>query len=320
VLKSLLKKITIILAVIGTIYVAGRLYFAITGGFTEGNINSNLSYDPRWQVHTPSPSEVAAIDQALDQPFDYLSKGCQSYVFLSRDGNYVIKFFKYQRFRPQTWFQPFTFIPSVKRYQQRKAIERKDKLDRVFRSCTIAYEHLPNEAGLVFLHLNKTPDWTKTLTIYDKMHLKHVLQLGDMEFIVQRRATLLAPAVNALVANGKVDEAETLIDRLFVMLLLEYARGYADNDHALMQNTGVLDGYPIHIDIGQFVYNEIVTSSDVYYQEMYDKLYLFYVWLKKHHPDLAFHLKTRLVMLMGPEYYYKAPYHHKGDVGKIPNQ
>jgi hypothetical protein len=317
---SLLKKSIVLLAIIGIVYGTGRLYFAVTGGFMESNIKWDLPHDPRWEVHSPSSNEEAAIDQALDQPFDYLGKGCQSYVFLSRDGNYVIKFFKYQRFRPQSWIQPFTFIPAVERYQQRKAVERKDKLDRVFRSCTIAYEYLPQETGLVYLHLNKTPEWNKTLTLYDKIGLKHKLQLGDMEFIVQRRAVMLAPAVNTLVANGKSQEAEELIDRLFVMLLLEYARGFADNDHALMQNTGVLDGNPIHIDIGQFVYNEMVTSADVYHQEMYDKLYLFYVWLKKHHPELAFHLKTRLVGLIGPDYFYKAPYHHKGDVGKIPNQ
>jgi hypothetical protein len=316
----LLKRLIIILGLIGLVYGGGRLYYAVTGGFTMSNITSDLSYQPKWATHSLSDGERVAIDKALDQGYRYLGKGCQSYVFLSNDGNYVIKFFKFQRFRPQAWIDLFTFIPFVDGYQQGKIAEKNEKLNKVFTSWKIAFEKLPEETGVVYVHLNKSNDLKKTLAIRDKMGFTHEVDLDHTEFLIQKRATMLCDAVDQMVHDGASDRAELLIDHLLTMLMLEYGRGYADNDHALMQNTGVIDGHPVHIDVGQFIYNETVKAPKVHKQELYDKTYLFDQWLKKHHPSLARHLEARLATLIGPDYYYSAPYVHKGDVAKIPHQ
>jgi hypothetical protein len=315
----MLKKVFFLLLILCALYGGGRLYFAVTGGFTMGNIAADLPYNAQWDTHPLSTGEKEEIGKALDQPYAYLGKGCQAYVFASADGKYVVKFFKYQRFRPQAWIDLFTFIPAVGNYQQAKAIEKKEKLDKVFTSWKIASDILKKETGVVYVHLNKTDDRHQSLAIRDKIGMAHLVDLDRTEFVLQRRATMLCPAIDQLAAEGKSDEAEKLIDRLVAMLFFEYERGYADNDHALMQNTGVLDGFPIHIDIGQFIHNDIVKSPKIYKQELYDKTYDFHRWLKKHHPDLADHLAARLVVIMGPDYFYKAPYFHKGDVAKIPH-
>lgn len=301
------------------LYGSGRLYYAMTGGFTMGNIEAEIPYNSKWDTSSLTISEKEIIENALDQPYSYLGKGCQAYVFASEDGKYVVKFFKYQRFRPQAWIDLFTFIPAVERYQQVKIKEKKEKLEKVFTSWKIAFEKLKKETGVAYVHLNKTDEWHKSLAISDKIGMKHQVDLDRTEFVLQQRATMLCPAIDQLVATGQSHEAEKLIDKLLVMLFLEYKNGYADNDHALMQNTGVLNGLPIHIDIGQFIHNESVKSPKIYKQELYDKTYDFHRWLKKYHPDLADHLATRLVVIFGPDYYYKAPYFHKGDVAKIPH-
>lgn len=319
-INSLLKKILILVALILLVYGAGRLYFAVTAGFTIGNITSDLPYDPRWQTHDLALHEKNEIGNALEQEFDYLGKGCQSYVFASRDGKYVIKFFKYQRFRPQRWINLFTFIPPVAEYQNAKAVVRKNKLDNVFRSWKIAFENLKDETGVIYVHLNKSDEWHKILTINDKMGFQHKLEIDQLEFMVQKRAKMLSAEINTLVAEGHVSEAEQIIDRLFSMLLSEYSRGFADNDHALMQNTGVIDGRPIHIDAGQFIHNETVKDPAVFKQEIYDKTYNFNRWLQKHHSGLGKYLENRLLALIGPDYYFLAPYKHKGNVAKIPHQ
>ena len=59
------------------------------------------------------------------------------------------------------------------------------------------------------------------------------------------------------------------------MLVSEYRRGFADNDHATVQNTGVLDGRPIHIDVGQFVRNERVKEPRLFHQELFNKTWKF---------------------------------------------
>lgn len=283
------------------------------------NIEADIPFDAQWEMRPLSGNEKEEIGKALDQPYHYLGKGCQAYVFASADGKYVVKFFKYQRFRPQVWIDLFTFIPDVEKYQQAKTVEKKEKLDKVFTSWKIAFDKLKDETGVLYVHLNKTDDWHQSLAIRDKLGMSHQVILDQTEFVLQHRATMLCPAINELMAQGKTDQAEKLIDRLLTMLFLEYERGYADNDHALMQNTGVLNGYPIHIDIGQFIHNDSVKAPKIYRQELYDKTYDFHRWLKKNHPDLADHLAAKLVVIMGPDYFYKAPYFHKGDVAKIPH-
>src|SRR5271156_5010255 len=84
-----------------SLYGLGRLYFRLTGGFTIANISSDFSFQPQWEVRPLLEGEQAEFDKATSQPFYYLGKGCQSYVFASQDGKYVIKFFKYQRYRLQ---------------------------------------------------------------------------------------------------------------------------------------------------------------------------------------------------------------------------
>ena len=304
---------------LGAVYGIGRLYYQVTGGFTEGNIASNYSYDPRWDVAPLTPEKKDEVQTILSQPFHYLGKGCQSYVFVSEDGHYVIKFFKYQRFRPQAWLDYLTFLPYVEDYRLRKIAKKKNKLENVYSSWKIAYEKLQPETGVIYVHLNKSDDWKLSLLAYDKMGLTHHLDIDEHEFLVQKRAEMLCPTIDRLMAEGKSTEAQLLLDRLLAMILSEYNRGYADNDHALMQNTGVYNGYPVHIDVGQFIYNPLVKDPKVYHQELFSKMFKFRLWLEKKYPDLKKHLDTKLYELMGDKLQTLKPELNKASMGRIPN-
>lgn len=86
------------------------------------------------------------------------------------------------------------------------------------------------------------------------------------------------------------------------MIHSEYRRGLADNDHALMQNTGVSQGNPVHIDVGQFVFNEEVKKSAVSHQELFTKTYKFKLWLRENYPELGEYLEQQLLLDLGPSY------------------
>lgn len=302
-------------------YGLGRLYYRVTGGFTIGNISYALPYDAQWDVHGLSKEEEQQLDSILSAPFHYLGKGCQSYVFESRDGNYVLKFFKYQRFRPQAWLNYISFIPAVDRYRLKKVDYKKKKLESVFTSWKLAYEDLKPETGVVFVHLNKSSHLNKSLMIYDKMGFKHILNIDDFEFMIQKKAKMLCPQIEELMNQGKTLEAQKLIDRLLMMVMSEYRRGYADNDHALMQNTGVIEGKPIHIDVGQFVRNDRVKESKVYNQEIFNKTWKFRKWLETHYPELAQYVVLRLKEIIGEsEFALLKPRLNKAAMGVISHQ
>lgn len=306
--SSILKRLSVFLLVVLMIYGGSRLYYQITHGFTIGNITSNFSYDRRWDVRPLSGSEQNLVDSILDQKFTYLGKGCQAYVFVSEDGNYVLKFFKYQRFRPQAFLKYFDFIPAVHDYRQMKIEKKRKLLDGVFNSWKIAFENLKEETGLIFVHLNKTTNIDKTLLLYDKMGLEHHIKLDHMEFLLQKKAEMLCPTIEKLMNAGHVDQAKQLISRIISMLLSEYSRGFADNDHALMQNTGVYEGNPIHIDVGQFVKNNDVKQPEVYKHQLFSKTYRFRIWLEEHFPELGRYLEIELRSIIGEQYSTMVPY------------
>lgn len=307
-LRKWLNRFVVLVVVVAALYGLGRLYYRVTGGFTIGNITSTRAYDPRWETKTLSQHEKQSIQVILDQQFNYLGKGCQSYVFLSSDGNYVIKFFKYQRFRIQPWIDLFSFVPAVDSYRLGKIDKKRNKLEGFFGSWKLAFNELQPETGLLYVHLNKSNDLNKQLVIYDKMGFEHHVDLDQMEFLLQRKAIMLCPYIDELMAKGDVEEAKLLLSRILSRVLSEYQRGLGDNDHALMQNTGVLDGYPIHIDVGQFVKDEKFKDPQVYKQEIFNKTYKFRIWLRKRYPELVNHLETELRALIGDNFSRMQPH------------
>ena len=69
-----------------------------------------------------------------------------------------------------------------------------------------------------------------------------------------------------------------------------------------MQNTGVAQGKPVHIDVGQFVFNEAVKQPTVFHQELFTKTYKFKLWLRINYPELGEYLETELRQIIGSEY------------------
>lgn len=314
---KILKRLFYIVILIAIIYGLGRLYYRVTGGFTESNITYDLPYDSQWDIRPLSPKEREHVDAVVAQPFTYLGKGCQSYVFQSQDGNYVIKFFKYQRFRPQAWLDYLAFIPSIDQYRLRKIEQKRLKLENVFRSWKLAFEELQPQTGLVFVHLNKSKNLQKTLVIYDKIGMEHHIDLDQMEFLIQHKAHPLCAYIKSLMEKGDALEAKKLLSSIIALVLSENARGLADNDHALMQNTGVLDGMPIHIDVGQFVHNDDVKKPEVYKQELFNKTFKFRRWLRKNYPELADYLETELRSIIGEQFDVMQPRLKTKDEGAL---
>jgi hypothetical protein len=296
------------LLIIASVYGSIRLYYRITDGFTISNIQSDFSHNPRWDVSPLNPEEQKELDNVISQQFHYLGKGCQSYVFLSEDGHYVLKLFKYQRFRTQPWLDYLSFIPAVKEYKHIRAEKKLRKLQGFFDSWKIAFEQLRPETQLIYVHLNKSNNLNKTLTIFDKMGLEHQIALDDTEFLIQRKAIPLCSYIDELMQKGEVTKAKALLSRLIMLILSEYMRGIADNDHALMQNTGVYNNYPIHIDVGQFVINDKARDPQVYKQELFSKTYHLRMWLKKHHPELVDDFENELRAIIGPQFSQMKPY------------
>lgn len=294
------QKIVYSILILTLIYGMGRLYFDLTDGFMVRNITSHLKYNPK--RHLEVDDEVAK--NILNQPFRYLAKGCQSYCFLSEDGNYVLKFFKYQRFATSPLLEPFRFIPPINRHVKVRKAQKMEKLDFFMQAWTIAYKHVPDESGLVYVHLNKTDHLRQPIVIYDKIGMKHELDADQMEFLIQRKAEPLAKVL----LQSSDEEGIRLIDDLLATMLKEYALGIGDHDPALLQNTGVYEGKPFHIDVGQFYLNPAFKNPEAFHQDLFNRTYEMRIWLRAKRPLLETALTNKLKELIGDDFEKMKPY------------
>lgn len=256
--------------------------------FSLVKITSRLSYNSSWNVKYTSleKKEVAHI---LDQPFFFLGKGKQVYAFESADGKYVLKFLQHQRFKVDEAVLPQLKKTTLnKKLTQSKKKQKAGKRDELFESFLIAGSKIPQDTGVIFLHLNRTKKEFGTLEILDKKGSVHTVKLDDVQFILQRRADLVKPTIVKLMYEGQKESAKKHIAEIFDLMVTTAKAGIVDRDGALIRNDnlGFLDGHAIFIDTGKLTESKEIAIRSVF-QHNLRRLDPLYKWLKKSYPDLA---------------------------------
>lgn len=290
-----MRKRTFLLSILLPVAIWGGIkgYFFFTDGFSLSNIKYDLSVDLRRSVNHPYDNSNA-VKTILSQEFHYMTKGRQSYVFESEDGKYVIKFFKYQRFKP-LWHQGLlSWIPHMNALNHSRNLVCQDKLERLFDGCKVAYEELADLTGVVYLKLDDSPAPVSTLQIQDKVGFTHEIALNEMQFIIQHKTQSFTDAFKSLVAQNKTDEAENLVLSMIALLTEEYNRGYMDLDPLIVRNTGVLEGKALHLDIGQITKANL-PNEEVFQKDDFDKKVQSYIdWVASKDAAMAARISARL--------------------------
>lgn len=260
-------------------FITARFCKNQTGRFTILRITSNLKYNPQWETAPLSSEEQSHIKEILNQPYSYLSKGVQSFVFASQDGQYVIKFFRHDHLSSPPWAP----------WDMGKKHKKENKLHKDFLSYKIAYESLQKETGLVFLHLNKS-NFNQNLDLVDKLGIHHQIPLGRFEFLIQKRASLLYTALDKMIQAGRLDDAKETLTKLVLLLAHRSQQGIFDKDPDLNTNFGVIGTQPMQIDVGRFRKatpkldkNEIIRITDHLHQHLMVSC-----------PELDQHLKNQI--------------------------
>lgn len=274
-----------------------RFFLLKNRGFALYKICSSLVFNPSWEVPALSEEEKIELKKILNQPFRFLDKGAQSYVFLSQDERYVIKFFKLHSLQPPMWFQAVQFPWPLQYLRISKILEKRQALAKTFSSYKIAYDELKEETGLVFMHLNKTHCLHHILTVVDNLGISHRLDLDQMEFFVQKRASLFYPFLEKTLEEKKEDGAKKIISNLVQFLVLRNQKEIFDKDPDLATNFGFLNDKIIQIDIGRFRKDPLRKNPDVYHSEILRITDTFNTWLKMHFPTLSNHLEKEIANL-----------------------
>ena len=269
-----------------------------TEGFRLHKVASTLTYRSDWEAAPLPAEEQAQIDKILSQPFHFLGSGGQCYALLSEDGETVMKLFKHHHMRPVSWLNKI-WLPFFLEGQRQKIVKsRIERLEFIFGSCKLAYDQFKEGTGLLYIHLNKTDEWHRSLTVVDKVGIAHKLDLDQTEFALQKRASLALPTLDTLMARGDTEGAKRAIDSLLQLIIDRSKAGIGDRDPVIKRNFGYIGDRAIEIDLGSYFKDEYLKAPPGYHRALFLEAQKLNKWIHKHHPSLYKHLDEKISDLL----------------------
>lgn len=268
-----------------------RLCLKETDRFMIIEITSNRPNNSAFDTRPLTPAENDEVSDALSQKYTYLGCGGQAFVFFSEDGKYALKFFKQRHFREPTYLN---YIPFIPRYRNLKFAKRSKRIHQEYGSYKLGFEELPQETALVYLHLNKTNHLKKSVTLIDRLHIEHQIDLDTTDFILQRRAQLVPDTINNQMEMQDIMGAKKTISSVVDLIVYRCKAGYGDKDPNIATNCGIFEGRAIKIDVGRFYRDPRMKLPLFYKPELLHLTRPFRKWLSDHHPDLVPHLDSEV--------------------------
>jgi hypothetical protein len=188
--------------------------------------------------------KIAAL---LNQPFFYLGKGAQSYVFKSEDGLYVIKLFRFDQHR-----NPIRAFFRNKIKQRSSRPSPLEKAAHLFSACQLAYTLAPEETELVYLHLNLTQNELPVLSLKGPLGRSYSLPLDAYRFALQKKVDPFDTALLSALSSGQIS---VYLDSLVALLNQRTSKGIINTDGNLLRNFGYIDQKAVEIDFGNYEYS-----------------------------------------------------------------
>lgn len=253
-----------------------------TQGFTLAKARSA-------QKHTKKQSldadKVTSLRPLLSQPFYFLKKGLQCYVFISEDSNYVLKLFRWKELEPSRFSK---LLPSS--WTQSSTLQKQKKKELDFTSYQIAWDALQEETGLIFLHLEKTQGLDVSLCLYDPILVRHIVPADDIEFLLQKKVEPFLPFFEE---NKKCPETLfAFFTQLAQLLQSRVQKKISDSDISLQYNMGIHKGSPVLFDIGNLT--KIEKDDHSFQENLEYQARLILEWLAEHSPELQTFFRQKL--------------------------
>lgn len=271
-----------------------RLLIAVALSWIAYKQTDNFSLS---MIEGPLPLEkseggVPSIDRVLMQPYRYLGKGRQSFVFESEDGKWVLKFFNQKYFRTP-WYAEFDW-PFFSQQRMREVSKRSQRREFYLNSYSIAARELKEETGIVYLHLAPEKFDLPKVQITDKAGRKFEIDLNKISFVLQKKGVPLYSAFDAAFAQGGEMGLYRFLDLFLDSVALRIAKKIGDADHDVEHNWAVSEGKVFHLDPGRFYIDENLLEPPNLKHEWWRATHCLIKWLALHYPGADLYLKRKI--------------------------
>jgi hypothetical protein len=245
----------------------------LTRGFKLAKMR--LEFGPQASWETVPKLKEAEVLRILNQPFRYLDKGSQCYAFLSEDGQYVLKLFR---------FDQRHFLK----------IDKKTKLEKASRfldGCKLAYVLAAEETGLLHLHLNQTSHTLPILKARGPLGQRFYLPLDRYRFALQKKASSLEEGLKKALSEGQFIEK---VEEIVSLLEQRIGKRIGNTDPSLWRNFGFLENRAIEIDFGNYVWRPDFSEEKPARVEFERYMRSLRSWIEIHAPQYTPDLQTRI--------------------------
>ena len=227
---------------------------------------------------------------ALDQPFNYLSSGSQSFVFVSEDGKYVLKLFKHYRWE-KPWYLPLLFMSKEKKDRIKK--KREEGRIATYNSCIYSFQELKKESGLIYLQLTPKGLLSETIVVKNKLKIPFHIHLDKTSFALQYKALGIKDYLLQCKKRKDMASSCKLIDDLFAYIIKRREKQFTDKDPHFLNNFGLLKDEIIAIDIGGLIKDPNKGMEYFYKKELVKAEKRILPWLQKHYPELVAYTENK---------------------------
>lgn len=280
-----MRRIWVFMIAVGSAWLAHER----TDGFSLRAIQSPFSGDAAVQDRAALP---LAVSRALSQPYRYLGKGRQAFVFESADGKTVIKFFN------QDYFQiPWYACGAWPFFQEkRQKILRQRAMRKEFYShgYAIAFGEMPEETGVLHLHLAPSATPLPCLEAVDKASRLHRIDLNRVPFVLQTKMTPFYAGLEAVWEKEGNEGLYRIIDGFVATIARRLAKKIGDGDADIEHNWGLFEGRALHLDPGRFYRFDAPPTAQDQADAWRRATCKFRKWLVRRHPEAASYLDEKI--------------------------
>jgi len=234
---------------------------------------------PSFSLPASSPkSKDVSWHNILNQPFYYLDKGRQSFVFVSKDEKYILKLFNRQRFQIPSWLKKMPLPAFLDVYRTKKMAKKHAKLNRFyFHSYALAFKRFQQQTGLIALGLTPDTQSNYKVQLVDKFGKGKTIDLATVPFVIQKKATKLFECLKVQDSSYQ----QKLIDGLVNNMVCRIDQLIRDDDLDVQHNYGVIGDEVILIDPGRLYKDESLIQAINKAKELRVNTKYFRKWLKK---------------------------------------
>jgi len=280
--------ILILLSFVPLFIMGGGLFLCCyPTGFGVHKIISKFSYNSSWEIEPVTDIQRELLrEKVFSQTYYYLASGNHCYAFVSRDEQYILKFFKIRNLFPKDWLN--TFPVSLLQFLGLKQESRNQLFsERIFASYKDAYEMFRKEAGLLYIHFNKTRDFKAKIKLIDNKGKAHLVDLDAVEFVVQRKAAKIYDYLGTLIRERKEEQLKLAVRSFLHLIAQRCEKGFVDHEIGIRNNFGFVDGEAVQFDCATLTRDNSMKYPMNFRKEVLEAAERLDFWAREHFTETS---------------------------------